>query len=85
MAAQGAEIIKVEPIEGESTRKLPPFAQDEAHQEKSLWFAHYNTDKKSVTAWLGNWQWPPCITEILADLIIAHTNIDPQVKLVPKD
>lgn len=49
MAAQGAEIIKVEPIEGESTRKLPPFAQDEAHPEKSLWFAHYNTDKKSIT------------------------------------
>ena len=49
MAAQGAEIIKVEPVQGESTRNLPPFAQDEAHQEKSLWFAHYNTDKKSVT------------------------------------
>ena len=49
LAELGADVIKVEPPEGDSTRFLPPFADDVAHPNRSLWFAYYNTDKRSIT------------------------------------
>ncbi len=49
LADMGAEVIKVEPPEGDRTRTYPPFADDEPGQERSLYFWHYNTNKASVT------------------------------------
>jgi crotonobetainyl-CoA:carnitine CoA-transferase CaiB-like acyl-CoA transferase len=45
----GADVIKVEPPGGDPTRTRPPFAQDQAHPERSLYFLHYNANKRSVT------------------------------------
>lgn len=49
----GAEVIKVEPPEGDRARRLGPFPQDEPHGEKSGLFLHLNTGKKSVTLDVG--------------------------------
>lgn len=49
LADFGAEVIKVEPAEGDEARRLPPFAGDVPDQERSLMFLHLNTNKRSVT------------------------------------
>jgi crotonobetainyl-CoA:carnitine CoA-transferase CaiB-like acyl-CoA transferase len=46
----GAEVIKVEPPGGCSTRRIPPFLQDEVGLDRSLYFIAYQAGKKSVTA-----------------------------------
>jgi crotonobetainyl-CoA:carnitine CoA-transferase CaiB-like acyl-CoA transferase len=49
MADQGADVIKVEPREGDPARHTAPFAGDEPHPEKSIRFLYLNTNKRSVT------------------------------------
>ena len=44
----GAEVIKVEPPSGNSTRKIGPFLDDKDDAELSLFFWHYNRGKRSV-------------------------------------
>jgi benzylsuccinate CoA-transferase BbsE subunit len=48
LADMGAEVIKIEPPGGSPTRQYGPFLDDEPGTERSLWFWHYNTNKKSV-------------------------------------
>lgn len=45
----GADVIKVERPGGDATRARPPFAQDIPHPERSLYFLHYNANKRGVT------------------------------------
>jgi crotonobetainyl-CoA:carnitine CoA-transferase CaiB-like acyl-CoA transferase len=45
----GADVIKVEPPGGDPTRGRPPFASDQPHPERSLYFLHYNANKRSLT------------------------------------
>ena len=45
----GAEVIKIEPPEGDRSRRLGPFPEDTPHHEKGGLFLHLNTSKKSVT------------------------------------
>lgn len=49
LAELGAAVVKVEPPQGDPMRFLPPFAGDMPHPERSLWFAYYNTDRRSIT------------------------------------
>ena len=49
MAALGAEVIKVEPPEGDGARANGPFLDDEPHPEKSGLFLAMNMDKKGIT------------------------------------
>jgi crotonobetainyl-CoA:carnitine CoA-transferase CaiB-like acyl-CoA transferase len=49
LAELGADVIKVETPKGDPMRFLPPFAGDVPHPDRSLWFAYYNTDKRSIT------------------------------------
>jgi crotonobetainyl-CoA:carnitine CoA-transferase CaiB-like acyl-CoA transferase len=49
LAGAGAEVLKVEPPGGNSTRSLGPFYHDEPHSERSLYFWHYNFGKRGVT------------------------------------
>ncbi len=46
----GAEVIKVEPPGGCSTRRIPPFLEDEVGLDRGLYFIAYQAGKKSVTA-----------------------------------
>src|SRR5438270_9498727 len=46
----GAEVIKVEPPQGCSTRRIPPFLGDRHDAEHCLYSLAYHAGKKSVTA-----------------------------------
>jgi crotonobetainyl-CoA:carnitine CoA-transferase CaiB-like acyl-CoA transferase len=50
LADYGAEVIKVEPPgEGDTARRMGPFAGDDPHPEKSIPFLYLNTNKRGVT------------------------------------
>jgi crotonobetainyl-CoA:carnitine CoA-transferase CaiB-like acyl-CoA transferase len=48
LAGLGAEVIKVEPVGGSTTRSIGPFYEDVVDPERSLYFWHYNRGKRSV-------------------------------------
>ncbi len=48
LAGLGAEVIKIEPPEGNATRRIGPFLNDEPGLERSLFFWNYNRNKQSV-------------------------------------
>jgi crotonobetainyl-CoA:carnitine CoA-transferase CaiB-like acyl-CoA transferase len=50
LAGLGAEVIKVEPPGGSSTRRIGPFYEDVPDPERSLFFWAYNRGKKSIVA-----------------------------------
>ena len=49
MADYGADVLKVEPPDGDPSREAGPFPGDEPHPEKSSLFLHLNTNKRSIT------------------------------------
>ena len=49
LADYGADVVKVEPPVGDPARGNRPFAGDQVHPERSLYFLFYNTNKRSVT------------------------------------
>src|SRR5260370_23205837 len=48
LAGLGAEVIKIEPPEGNATRRIGPFLKARPGLERSLYFWNYNRNKKSV-------------------------------------
>src|SRR5262249_7129038 len=49
LAGLGAEVIKIEPPGGSSTRRIGPFYEDQPRPERSPFFWYYNRGKKSLT------------------------------------
>ncbi len=49
MADLGADVIKIEPPGGVSSRTQGPFLDDVPDREKSISFWHYNTSKRGIT------------------------------------
>ena len=49
LADMGADVIKIEPPAGDESRRVPPFKDDTPHPEKSLYFLHFNTNKRGIT------------------------------------
>lgn len=49
LADLGADVVMIEPPEGHPARRIGPFFHDEVHPEKSLYFFHFNANKRSVT------------------------------------
>ena len=49
LADMGADVIKVEEPGGAATRRIGPFVDDLPDPERSLFFWHYNSSKRSVT------------------------------------
>ncbi|MBI4201421.1 MAG: CoA transferase [Chloroflexi bacterium] len=49
LAALGADVIKIEPLEGDSSRRSGPFPQDIPHPERSGLFLFLNTGKQGIT------------------------------------
>ena len=54
LADMGADVIKIEPPGGDSTRNIGPFANDIPHPERSLYFWYHNTSKRGITLDLGS-------------------------------
>jgi crotonobetainyl-CoA:carnitine CoA-transferase CaiB-like acyl-CoA transferase len=48
LAGLGADVVKVEPPGGSSTRRIGPFYEDREGPERSLFFWQYNRGKRSV-------------------------------------
>jgi crotonobetainyl-CoA:carnitine CoA-transferase CaiB-like acyl-CoA transferase len=48
LAGLGCDVVKVEPAEGNATRRIGPFLDDEPGPERSMFFWNYNRGKKSV-------------------------------------
>ncbi|MBI4299308.1 MAG: CoA transferase [Chloroflexi bacterium] len=48
LADMGADVIKVEPPEGDFARSVGPFYKDMPHPEGSLYFLNFNTNKRSI-------------------------------------
>ncbi len=49
LADLGAEVIKVEPPEGDPSRRCGPFPKEGKHPEKSALFLYANTSKRGMT------------------------------------
>jgi crotonobetainyl-CoA:carnitine CoA-transferase CaiB-like acyl-CoA transferase len=49
LADMGADVIKIESPSGDESRRIPPFKDDTPHSEKSLYFLHFNTNKRGIT------------------------------------
>src|SRR4051794_23160153 len=48
-AGLGADVLRVEPPGGDVTRQLPPFYHDEPGIERSLFYWHFNVNKRGIT------------------------------------
>src|SRR5712692_5388719 len=49
LADMGADVIKIEPPEGDLGRRFGPFKDDQPGPHTSLFFAYYNTNKRSLS------------------------------------
>lgn len=49
LADMGADVIKIEPPEGDKGRRMGPFLDDQPHHDRSLFFWFYNLNKRSLT------------------------------------
>ena len=62
----GAEVIKVEPPAGCSTRRIPPYLEDQADAEHCLYSIAYHAGKKSVTANLASVEGRALVADLAA-------------------
>ena len=49
LADIGADVIKVEPPQGDPMRWIPPFFGGDRNPQKSLYWYHMNTNKRGIT------------------------------------
>ncbi len=49
LADLGADVIKIEKPGGDPMRQIPPFFHDEVNPDRSLFWFHFNTNKRSIT------------------------------------
>lgn len=49
LAGHGADVIRIEPPDGDATRRIGPFYHDDPHPERSLYWWHYNLGKRGIT------------------------------------
>jgi crotonobetainyl-CoA:carnitine CoA-transferase CaiB-like acyl-CoA transferase len=56
LADLGADVIKIEPPDGDSARSVGPFAGDILDRERSLYFLNFNTNKRSAVLDLNSEQ-----------------------------
>ena len=66
LADCGAEVIKVEPPEGDYARRLGPFPDDEPHHDRGGLFIHLNGNKKGVTLDVGSQSGRAVLRKLLA-------------------
>lgn len=74
----GADVIKVEkPDEGDSSRKVGPFPNDNPHPEKSALFLNLNTNKKGITLNLETDAGKKIVKKLVAGVDILVENFAP--------
>jgi crotonobetainyl-CoA:carnitine CoA-transferase CaiB-like acyl-CoA transferase len=49
LAGLGADVVKLEPLDGAPSRRIGPFHEDVPHPDRSLHFWHYNVGKRAAS------------------------------------
>ena len=73
----GAEVIKVEPPDGDPIRHLGPFKDDLPNRETGATFLFLNTGKKSVTLDAGTPSGRPILLDLIAKADVLLTDWEP--------
>jgi crotonobetainyl-CoA:carnitine CoA-transferase CaiB-like acyl-CoA transferase len=77
IADLGAEVIKVEPPDGDLTRRRGPFPNDKPDSEKSGLFVYLNTNKRGVTADLRKPEGRELLGRLLEKADVLIHNVPP--------
>lgn len=77
LANLGADVIKVEKPGGDSGRRIGPFYHDIPHPERSLYWAAYNTNKKSMTLNLKTEDGRALFKKLVAGTDVVIESFDP--------
>ncbi len=74
LADYGADVIKIERPGGDPARRVGPYANDEAHPEKSATFFYFNTNKRSVVVDLRHERGREVFARLLdrADIVVEN-------------
>jgi crotonobetainyl-CoA:carnitine CoA-transferase CaiB-like acyl-CoA transferase len=77
LADLGADVIVVEPPGGHGTRRYGPFADGIVDPDRSLWWWHYNTSKRSVVLDLGSEEGAAAFRALVATADLVLEGEDP--------
>ncbi|MCH6556296.1 MAG: CoA transferase, partial [Chloroflexi bacterium] len=77
LADLGADVIKIEPPEGDPVRDLPPFYHDEPGPEKSLYWLNLNTNKRSVTLSIADAEGRKLFEKLVATADVVVESFEP--------
>lgn len=73
----GAEVLKVEPLQGDSVRSLGPFYHENVSGETSLYHFFLNTNKKSMTLDISTDAGQKIIKQLVQEFDIIVENFEP--------
>lgn len=76
----GAEVIKIEPLQGDATRRMAPHLDDMPAGMQSGWFAWLNAGKRSIAAELGTPQADRRLQALIASADILIDSLTPQAR-----
>ena len=78
LAGLGADVIKVEPATGNSTRRIGPFLDDQPGPERSLFFWQHNRGKRSVALDLDSQDGIDTLRQLIAtvDILLTTSTLD---------
>jgi crotonobetainyl-CoA:carnitine CoA-transferase CaiB-like acyl-CoA transferase len=80
LADYGAEIIKIErPLQGDPSRAMEPFIQDQEGIETSILYHYLNTNKRSITLNLKSEEGKKIFLEIVKQVDVVIENFSPDV------
>ena len=75
----GADVLKVEPPEGERGRRMAPFFRDEPGPDSGLTFAYLNAGKRSITLNLKSTEGQRILRSMLPETDMLVENFSPRV------
>ena len=76
-ADYGADVLKVEPLEGDPSRSEGPFLKDIPNKETSALFLHLNTNKRSITCDLSTASGKDIVRSLIDSYDIVIENFNP--------
>jgi crotonobetainyl-CoA:carnitine CoA-transferase CaiB-like acyl-CoA transferase len=77
LADYGADVVKVEPLDGDPARRTGPFPEDIPNIEASGLFLHLNTNKRSVTLDLETEEGRALLLDLIPRFDIVVENFSP--------
>lgn len=77
LADLGADVLKIEPPQGDSARQRGPFPGDRPHPERSGLYLYLNTNKRGVTLDVGTATGRAILDRLLADVDVFVHNRPP--------